>query len=64
QQLGGFPDAIAATCERADRYGLDLRVESPRGVARTRVGYAAPLSEISELRAATVELTRRARATN
>ncbi|MFD3425018.1 HugZ family protein [Nocardia fluminea] len=63
QQLGGFPDAIAATCEKADRYGLDLRVESPRGVALTRVGFATPLSEIGELRAATVELARRARAT-
>ena len=62
QRLGGFPDATAATCERADRYGLQLRIESPRGVARTRVGYAAPLDGIDGLRAATVELTRRARA--
>ncbi|TDP40939.1 HugZ family protein [Nocardia ignorata] len=61
-QLGGFPDATAASCERADRYGLELRVETPRGVARTRVGYAEPLTEIGQLRAATVELTRRARA--
>ncbi|GAD85828.1 hypothetical protein NCAST_32_03110 [Nocardia asteroides NBRC 15531] len=61
-RLGGFPDATAATCERADRYGLDLRVETPRGVARTRVGYTAPLSGIGDLRSATVELTRLARA--
>ncbi|WP_431965690.1 HugZ family protein [Nocardia sp. bgisy134] len=59
--LGGYPDATAARCERADRYGLDLRVESPRGVARTRVGYAERLDGIDGLRAATVELTRRAR---
>ncbi|GEM33398.1 pyridoxamine 5'-phosphate oxidase [Nocardia neocaledoniensis NBRC 108232] len=62
QHLGGFPDATAAACERADRYGLELRVETPRGVARTRVGYAQPLTEIGELRSATVELARRARA--
>lgn len=61
QALGGYPDATAASCERADRYGLDLRVETPRGVARTRVGYAAPLDGIDQLRAATVELTRRSR---
>ncbi|GGK36742.1 HugZ family pyridoxamine 5'-phosphate oxidase [Nocardia camponoti] len=59
--LGGFPDATAASCERADRYGLDLRVETPRGVARTRVGYAEPLNDITGLRAATVELAKRAR---
>lgn len=59
--LGGYPDATAARCERADRYGLDLRVESPRGVARTRVGYPERLDGIDGLRAATVELTRRAR---
>ncbi|MFI5780626.1 HugZ family protein [Nocardia sp. NPDC051570] len=60
--FGGYPDATAAVCERADRYGLDLRVSSPRGVARTRVGYSAPLDSIDQLRAATVELTHSARA--
>ncbi|MET8776936.1 DUF2470 domain-containing protein [Nocardia sp. NPDC004654] len=59
--LGGYPDATAALCERADRYGLDLRVETPRGVARTRVGYAERLDGVDGLRAATVELARRAR---
>ncbi|MBF6358851.1 DUF2470 domain-containing protein [Nocardia farcinica] len=62
--LGGYPDATAARCERADRYGLDLRVETPRGVARTRVGYLAPLDDVGELRAATVELARRSRSGN
>ncbi|MFI9503869.1 HugZ family protein [Nocardia sp. NPDC052566] len=61
QALGGYPDATTATCERADRYGLDLRVTTPRGVARTRVGYATPLDSPDQLRAATVALTRRAR---
>lgn len=59
---GGFPDATAAVCERADRYGLDLRVTTPRGVAVTRVGYLKPLDDVGELRAATVELTRLSRA--
>ncbi|MFZ2173700.1 MAG: DUF2470 domain-containing protein [Rhodococcus sp. (in: high G+C Gram-positive bacteria)] len=60
QKLGGFPDATAATCEGADRYGLDLRVTTPRGVAMTRVGYESPLNSIDELRAASVALTRQA----
>ena len=59
--FGGFPDATAARCTGADRYGLDLHVETPRGQAVTRVGYPQPLDGIDELRSATVELTRRAR---
>lgn len=58
---GGYPDATAAVCERADRFGLDLRVTTPRGVAVTRVGYVSPIDSIGELRAATVELTRLSR---
>ncbi|MGU3503164.1 HugZ family pyridoxamine 5'-phosphate oxidase [Mycobacterium sp. C31M] len=61
QALGGFPDATAATCTGADRYGLDLRVSTPRGIAYTRAGYLAPINSIGELRSASVELTRRAR---
>lgn len=61
--FGGYPDTRAATCTGADRYGLDLRLDTERGPAYTRVGYAAPIDAIDELRAATVELVRRARAT-
>jgi heme iron utilization protein len=59
--LGGYPDTTAATCTGVDRYGLDLRIATDRGVAYTRVGYAAPIDSIDELRSATVELARRAR---
>ncbi len=59
--LGGFPDASAATCTGADRYGLDLKVSTPRGIAYTRVGYAAAIDSYDDLRSATVELARRAR---
>ncbi|GGG15673.1 pyridoxamine 5'-phosphate oxidase [Rhodococcoides trifolii] len=62
--LGGFPDATGAECTGADRYGLDLRVTTGRGIAYTRVGYATPIASIDELRSATVELARRARATD
>jgi putative heme iron utilization protein len=60
--LGGFPDADATSCTGADRYGLDLKVTTRRGIAYTRVGFAEPISGIDELRAATVELVRRVRA--
>ncbi|MGV0736229.1 HugZ family protein [Mycobacterium syngnathidarum] len=59
--LGGYPDTTSAVCTGADRYGLDLRVTTERGVAYTRVGYATPISSYGELRAATVELAQRAR---
>ncbi|MDZ4264622.1 MAG: DUF2470 domain-containing protein, partial [Mycobacterium sp.] len=59
--LGGYPDTTAAACTGADRYGLDLRLTTDRGLAYTRVGYAEPINSIDELRSAAVELTRRAR---
>lgn len=37
--FGGYPDTDAAVCTGVDRYGLDLRVHTPRGVAHTRVGF-------------------------
>jgi hypothetical protein len=61
--LGGYPDATAATCSGIDRYGIDLTLDTPRGHAPTRVAFPAALTDSSQLRAATVELTRRARAT-
>ena len=61
RELGGFPDTTAATCTGADRYGLDLKVVTERGVAYTRVGYTTPIGSIDELRSATAELARRSR---
>ncbi|CAN3131512.1 HugZ family protein [Mycobacterium sp. smrl_JER01] len=59
--LGGYPDAESALCTGADRYGLDLRLSTPRGIAYARIGYAEPIRSIDELRSATVELAQRAR---
>jgi len=59
--LAGYDDATAARCSRADRYGIDLTVETPRGTAYTRVEFAEPCTTPDGLRAATVELTKRAR---
>jgi putative heme iron utilization protein len=60
--LAGHPDAAAAECARIDRYGLDLKIRTPRGTAFARIGFAEPATAPGGLRAATVELARRARA--
>ena len=56
--LGGYPDTDSATCTGADRYGLDLRAVTNRGVAYTRVGYPEPISSVDDLHSATKELVR------
>jgi heme iron utilization protein len=62
QALGGYPDATAAKCTGADRYGLDLQVKTPRGSAPARVGFAEPVGDDPiGLRQATVELAKRSR---
>jgi putative heme iron utilization protein len=61
QELGGYADALRAQCTSIDRHGLDLAVFTPRGVAPIRIGFAEAVSEPDGLRAATVELARRAR---
>ncbi|MEW5809350.1 MAG: DUF2470 domain-containing protein [Actinomycetota bacterium] len=61
RELGGYPDTRTASCTGVDRYGLDLRVMTDRGMAYTRIGFASPIDSIDELRSAAVELTRRAR---
>lgn len=61
QALGGYPDASEARCTGLDRRGIDITVQTPRGRAPTRVAFAPALTAGPELRAATVELTTRAR---
>lgn len=60
--FGGYPDTDAAVCTGIDRYGLDLRVHTPRGVAYTRVGFPAPLHSAEQLRSVTAELAHAAAA--
>lgn len=60
RNLAGIADATAATCLRADRYGLDLAVATPRGAREARVAFAEPVTAPDGLRAAAVALTRRA----
>ena len=58
--FGGYPDTNAAACTGIDRYGLDLRVDTSRGVAYTRVGFPERLNSFDQLRSATAELARAA----
>jgi putative heme iron utilization protein len=60
-RLAGQPEATAATCTAIDRYGLDLAIETPAGPATARLAFSQPCAAPGDLRAATVELTRRAR---
>jgi putative heme iron utilization protein len=60
--LGGYPDATAAECSRVDRGRIDLAVRTPCGRAAAGVGFPEAVVEGAQRRAATVELTRRARA--
>ncbi|MBJ7355013.1 MAG: DUF2470 domain-containing protein [Thermoleophilaceae bacterium] len=58
----GQTDATKATALRADRYGMDLGLETPRGKTPARVAFAEPVSDADGLRPAVVDLTKRARA--
>jgi len=60
--LGGYADALEATCEAIDRYGVDVRVQTPRGQAPVRIGFAEPAQSPGDLRGATVALAKAARA--
>jgi putative heme iron utilization protein len=60
RKFGGYPDTDTAVCTGVDRYGLDLRVHTPRGMAYTRVGFPAPLDAPDQLRPATADLARAA----
>lgn len=58
--FGGYPDAETAVCTGIDRYGLDVRVHAPRGVAYTRVGFPERLDSADQLRSTTAQLARMA----
>jgi heme iron utilization protein len=58
--FGGYPDTATAVCAGVDRYGLDLRVHTPRGEAFARVGFSVRLDSADQLRSATADLARAA----
>lgn len=62
--FGDHSDASEARCTRADRYGLDLDLVTPDGPRATRVSFTEKINSPGGLRAATVDLARRAREKN
>lgn len=58
--FGGYLDTESALCTGIDRYGLDLRVNTARGTAYTRVGFPEALQSASQLRSVTADLARAA----
>ncbi len=63
QAFSDHSDATSARCTGADRYGLDLDLETPGGRQATRVNFTEKIDQPNGLRAATVDLARRARQT-
>lgn len=60
--FGGYPDADDVVCTGIDRYGLDVRVHTPRGIAYTRVGFPERLNSADQLRSVTADLAHRSTA--
>lgn len=61
QNLAGYTDATAAKCQRIDRYGLDMQINTPRGIGYSRVAFPHPAKHSGDLRSASVELVGLAR---
>jgi putative heme iron utilization protein len=59
--LGGCPEATAARCLDADRFGLTLLATTESGELTIRVPYDEPIDDAEGLRKATVKLAMRAR---
>jgi putative heme iron utilization protein len=59
--IAGYTDATWAVCSSLDRYGLDLKVQTPRGRATTRVGFLEPAVDAQGLRQESVKLARKSR---
>lgn len=61
QAFSGHSDATEATALRADRYGLDLALVTPRGKTPGRVSFIERVEAEDGLRKATVDITKAAR---
>ncbi|MBK5109993.1 MAG: pyridoxamine 5'-phosphate oxidase family protein [Thermoleophilia bacterium] len=61
QAFSDHDESTAAHCTSADRYGLDLALETPQGKQATRINFTERIDQPNGLRAATVDLARRAR---
>jgi putative heme iron utilization protein len=57
----GHADAVSATAVRLDRYGIDLEIATPRGLAFGRAPFDPRVEDADGLRMAAVRLARAAR---
>ena len=62
RELAGARGAVSAVCTGIDRYGIGLSCTGAGQSAAARVEFDAPLTAAADVRPATVELARRARA--
>ena len=63
RELAGAREAVSTLCTGIDRYGIDLSCTDAGGEsASARVNFDRPLSAAGDVRPATVELAKRARA--
>jgi putative heme iron utilization protein len=63
REFAGARGAVSAFCTGIDRYGIDLSCTGAGQSAAARALFAEPLRAAADVRAATLELVRRARAT-
>jgi putative heme iron utilization protein len=59
--LAGIADATSATLTAVDRYGIELAAAAPKGPRASRLAFKAPLVTVDEVRAAMIEMGKRAR---
>jgi heme iron utilization protein len=62
RELAGARGTVAAVCTGIDRYGIDLSCTGAGQSAAARVEFDPPLQKAADVRPATVELAKRARA--
>jgi putative heme iron utilization protein len=62
REIAGARGAVSAIATGLDRHGLDLSVTGAGQAAAVRVAFEPPLNEVREIRPATQELVRRAKA--
>lgn len=59
---GGAPDATEADMHAVDRFGVEARVQTPRGEQIVRIPYDEPVTEGGQVREILTRMTHAARA--
>lgn len=59
--LAGISDAVKAIMTAVDRYGFDLRIDTPAGRKNARIAFETPMRTTEDVRIAMVKLVKAAR---